>query len=1055
MTKTPDKIKRLARFVAMILLCLAFPVAAQAQTLVNVSGVVTDENNEPLIGATVMVKGSTTGTSTDMDGKYSIKAPDNATLLFSYVGYTPINEKLNGRTTLNVSMAPDSQVMDELVVVGYGTQRRGSVTGAVASVKGSEMLKTNNENPQNMLTGRIPGLRVWQKSSEPGTYQNNMDIRGMGAPLVVIDGIPRTVEDFQRLNANDIQDVSVLKDASAAIYGVRAANGVLLVTTKEGSKSKINVSYSGSYTIQVPNKMPKLASAYDAMTIYNEQKWNNINGGSIGFSEADFAALADGTRRTSNWNDLIIAKTAPQTQHDVSISGGNERVQFYTSFGYFYQQGIFKSGDLNYDKFNVRANITAQIVRGLKFYANLAGMADKRNAPYESSVDIIRNLWKQGVLYPAYADPDNTMLNYEGLDLEQNTVAMMTSDISGHRKYRQKTFESSAYLNFDFGEYIRPLQGLQAKALISYDYRVDNNEIYRKEYYQYAYDPLTDSYTQKIYNNSSPSNLRREFYSKSQLLGQFILNYNREFAEKHDVGATLGWEWQKRTGDNFYAVRDLAFANPYLLVGLTEGQIGAMNGGDNDLYEIANQALIGRINYSFDDRYLIEAQFRYDGSSKFAKGHQWGFFPSVSAGWRISSEPFFADAAAKAHIDNLKIRASYGELGDDGSLEYDWAMGYRYPAGIPADNGNYNGYSPGYVFNGQYISAASPLALPNTNITWYKSKTFDIGVDFDMHNGIFGFSFDYFHRHRSGLFARNEGGLPTVVGATAPRENLNSDSHLGMELELRHHNKVGNVTYDLRGMVTITRNKYLHASEKGPYANSYDRWRHDNLNNRYQGVQFGYTGDGRYESWNDIWNYTGYQEKDVLPGDYKYEDWNGDGEINGEDEHPFAYDQTPWMNYSLNASLAWNGLDFSMLWQGSALGSMEYKEPLYSIWGDMGGGILQQYTDRWHPVNATDDPYDPATQWVSGYYGYTGHYPRANSSFNRVSTDYLRLKSIELGYTLPEKWTRQCRIRIYFNAYNLLTFTKVKFVDPEHPDDDLGRMYPLNKTFTFGLNFSF
>lgn len=1053
--KTPGSLTRFIASIAIAFMTVLFPEGVLAQNMVTVTGQVTDEQNEPLIGATVMVKGSSIGTSTDIDGNYSLQAPSNAVLIFSYVGYGSLEEKLNGRNVLNVVMTTDIKLMDELVVVGYGTQRRGSVTGAVASVKGSEMLKTKSENPQNMLTGRVPGLRVWQKSSEPGTYSNNMDVRGLGAPLVVIDGVPRTVEDFQRLNATDIQDVSVLKDASAAIYGVRAANGVLLVTTKGGTAGKVNVNYSGSYTIQKPNKMPELASAYDAMTIYNEQKWNNINGGSVGFSEADFAALANGTRRISDWNDLVFSKTAPQTQHDVSISGGNERNQFYVSFGYFYQEGIFKSGDLNYDKFNLRGNITSEIVKGLKFYGNVAGMADSRNTPYNSSVDIIRNYWKQGVLFPAYADPANTMLNYEGLDLEQNTVAMMTSDISGHRKYRQKTFESSAYLNFDFGAYIPALQGLEAKALVSYDYRMDDNEVYRKEYYQYAYDPLTDSYNQKIYNSSSPSNLRREYYSKQQFLTQFLLNYNREFNDLHNVGATFGWESQRRSGDNFYAVRDLAFSKPYLLVGVTEGQIGAMAGGDNDLYEIANQALIGRLNYSFADRYLLEAQFRYDGSSKFAKGHQWGFFPSVSAGWRISEEPFFRNTSALDFINNLKVRASYGVLGDDGSLEYDWAMGFKYPAGNPADNGNYNGYSPGYIFNGQYISAVSPLALPNQGITWFKSKTFDIGVDFDMSNRLFGFSFDYFHRKRSGLFARNNGDLPTVVGATAPRENLDSDSHMGMELELRHFNRIGEVSYNITGMVTITRNKYLHASEKGPWANSYDRWKNDNLNNRYQGVQFGYTGDGRYTNWNDIWNYAGYQEKDVLPGDYKYEDWNGDGEINSLDEHPFAFDQTPWMNYSLNVALNWRDFDFSMLWQGSALGSMEYKEPLYSIWGDMGGGILEQYTDRWHPVDPKADPYDPATEWVSGYYAYTGRYPKGNSSFNRVSTDYLRLKSIELGYTLPKSITRQTSIRVYFNAYNLLTFSKVKFVDPEHPDDELGRMYPLNKTFTFGLTFSY
>lgn len=1040
----------------LALIMALIPTEVLAQKTILVQGTVTDEENEPVVGATVLVKNSSTGVSTDLDGHYQLNAPADGTLLFSYIGLEGVEEKINGRTTVDVVMKNSSLMMDEVVVVGYGVQRRGSVTGAVSGIKGSDMIQTKNENPQNMLTGRIPGVRVWQKSSEPGTYNNNFDIRGLGAPLVVIDGVPRTVEEFQRLNANDIEDISVLKDASAAIYGVRAANGVLLVTTKSGSVGKTSVTYSGSYTIQKPSSMPQLADAFDAMTISNEMSMNNINGGSIVYTENDFEAFRTGRRRITDWNNLIFSKTAPQTQHDISISGGNERTQYYVSFGYFYQEGLFKSGDLNYNKFNLRSNISTKILRGLKFDANLAGVADERHTPYTSSVDIIRNYWKQGVLFPAYADPENTMLNYDGLDLEQNTVAMMTSDVSGHRKYKQKYFESSATLTLDFGEYIPVLKGLTGRAMVSFDYRQDNNEIYRKEYYQYAYNEATDSYTQKVFNESSPSNMRREFYDKQQVLTQFTLNYNNTFESVHHVGALLGWETQSRNGDNFYAYRDLAFSMPYLLVGVDDGQVGGMNSGNNDVYHYTNEALIGRVNYSFADRYLFEAQFRYDGSSKFAKGHQWGFFPSVSAGWRVSEEPFFRNIDWLDFVNQFKIRASYGVLGDDGSLEYDWAMGYKYPAtsGNMA-NGDYNQYSPGFIFNNEFILGASPLALPNANITWYKSKTFDIGFDFSTRNGIFGASFDYFNRHRDGLFARRSGDLPTVVGSSAPRENLDSDRQIGLELELTHRYRIGNVNYNLRGIVTVTRNKYLTASEKGPWANSYDRWRNDNLNNRYQGVQFGYTKDGRFENWNDIWYYDKYHERDVLPGDFKYEDWNGDGEISGLDEHPFAFDQTPWMNYSLNIGLDWKDFDFNALLQGSALGSMEYKEPLYSIWGTNGGGILEQYTDRWHPVVAGADPYDPATEWVSGYYAFSGRYARGNSAYNRVKTDYLRLKSIELGYTLPKKLTRDVTLRVYFNAYNVLTFTKVKFVDPEHPDSDLGRLYPLNKTYTFGLNVSF
>ncbi|MGM9748125.1 MAG: SusC/RagA family TonB-linked outer membrane protein, partial [Candidatus Cryptobacteroides sp.] len=460
-------------------------------------------------------------------------------------------------------------------------------------------------------------------------------------------------------------------------------------------------------------------------------------------------------------------------------------------------------------------------------------------------------------------------------------------------------------------------------------------------------------------------------------------------------------------------------------------------------------------NYGYDDRYLIEAQFRYDGSSKFAPGHQWGFFPSVSAGWRISEEPFFKDSALN-FINQLKIRASYGIMGDDDGVNYEWMTGYTYLGGDENGNGYYTGYAPGYIFDGKFIYGVSPQPLPNVNISWYTAKTFNVGLDFEAWNGMLGLSADYFQRTRSGLFAQNTNSLPTVVGADPAMENLESDRHFGLELELSHRNKVGDFAYQIKGMMTITRQKFLKSVRKGNYGSSYDQWRNDNLNNRYQGVQFGYEGVGRFESWDDIWNYDGYVENNTLPGDYIYLDWNGDGEINSLDEHPYAFDQTPWMNYSLSFDFTWKNLDFSMLFQGSALGSMSYQEPLYAIWGQNGGGCLEQFMDRWHPAGEWTDPYDQSLEWISGYYALTGHSPMGNSSFNRVSTAFLRLKSIEIGYTIPKfKKAKNFGLRIFANAYNPLTITGVKFVDPEHPDSDLGRLYPLNKTYTLGLNLSF
>jgi TonB-linked SusC/RagA family outer membrane protein len=548
-------------------------------------------------------------------------------------------------------------------------------------------------------------------------------------------------------------------------------------------------------------------------------------------------------------------------------------------------------------------------------------------------------------------------------------------------------------------------------------------------------------------------------YDRYQTLNQIMLSYNRDFGA-HKINALAGWETQHKEADNFYAQRDLAFAMKYLFAGIDENQKAVTDPGG--VWEDANAALIGRLNYAYADRYIAEAQFRYDGSSKFMKGHQWGFFPSGSLGWRISEEPLFKSISALDFVNQLKVRASYGVLGDDGASAYQWANGYTYPAGGEGDQnkGWYNGYVPGWVFDGEFVYGAAAMSIPNENITWFTSHTFDLGVDFEAWKGLFGFAFDWFSRRREGRLVIPSSEIPTVLGSGVSEQNLNSDRHFGIDLELSHKNTIAGFTYKVKAIGTITRNMYLTAVQNGPYANSYDKWRHDNLNNRYQGVQFGYEGAGRYTGWDDIRSYSVYHDNGTLPGDYKYLDWNGDGEINGLDEHPYAYDQTPWMNYSLNFEAAYKGFDLNILFQGSALGSMEYKEPLYSIWGSYGGGALEQYLDRWHPVtqNAWDyfDPYDPSLQWESGYYGLTGHNPVSNSDFNRVSTSYLRLKSVELGYTLPKFGAAQnVNVRFFANAYNLFTITGVKFVDPEHPEDALGRLYPLNKTYTLGLTLSF
>lgn len=1050
----------LTRIIAVIAF-FAAPLVTFAQENITVSGTVTDDTGVPVIGASVMVTGSITGVPTDLDGRYTIEVPSDAVLEFSSVGLTTAVVPVNGRSVINVVLHTDNTFLESVIVVGYGTQKKGSITGAVSAVNNDDIIKTKSENVQNMLTGRIAGLRVTQNTAEPGSYNNNMDIRGLGSPLVIIDGVPRDVADLQRLNAADIENISVLKDASAAIYGVRGGNGVVLVTTRKGEEGKAKVSYNGSFTFQTPSKMPAVSDAATSMLLYNESSMNTLHNGTLLFSDELISRYLSGELTGEDWNSVIIADWSPQTQHDLSISGGTEKVRYYISMGYIFQDSFFKSGDLNYNKYNLRSNISAEIARGLNLELNIAGMLDQQNNPYFSAVDIIREYWRQGPLAAAYIDDAQTMFNGQGILESRNPAAMMTSDASGYRKYDKKTFQTSATLSYDFGTITDILQGLKIQGMFSYDYRLDDNEIFRKEFSVYVLDGTSEnSYVAQAYP-AHTNQLQREHYTKQQTLWNVMLNYDRRFG-KHQVGGLIGYEAQVRKGDNFYAYGDLALGSATLTALNGSNQVVGLDTGLSNLYNIAYQSLIGRVNYNFDDRYLIEGQFRYDGSSKFAPGHQWGFFPSVSGAWRISEEPFFKNSVLGRVINQLKLRVSYGTMGDDNAdgFNYQWVSGYTYNGGETSSNGWYNAYAPGYIFGGTWVYGATPQALPNEDITWLTMNTFNAGIDFEAWNGKLGASFDFYRRVRKGLMASSATELPTVVGAEAPWRNANSDCHFGLELELSHRNRVGEFSYEIKGITTITRQRVIENVSVGTFGNRYDYWRNNNLTGRNQGVQFGYEGAGRYTSWEDIWSYLIYKDNNILPGDYKYVDWNGDGEISSLDEHPFAFDQTPWMNFSLDFRFNWRSLDFSMLLQGTALGSYLYEEALYNIWGSSSGagGVLEQYQDRWHPANGSYDIYDPTLVWVSGYYAYTGHYPLSNSDFNRVSTAYLRLKSIEIGYTLPKFRTSALKdfgVRIYFNAYNPLTITKLKFVDPEHTSDSLGRMYPLNKTYTLGLNLSF
>ena len=1012
----------------------------------TIRGTVTDgESGEGLPGVNVLVKETANGTVTGVDGSYRLSVPDDAdTLVFSSVGYASQEVTIGNQTVIDVALATDVQSLSEVIVVGYGTQDKATLTGAVSSIKSADIVTTKNENVQNMLTGKIPGVRVSQRTAEPGSFNNSFDIRGMGSPLVIIDGIPRTNADFQRLDPNNIDNVSVLKDASAAIYGVRAANGVVLVTTKKGTNNKVALSYSGSFTWQIPSGLPATVNAMEYMTLRNERAMHDINGGSPIFNEQQFEDYRTGKLQSTDWYPLVFSAYAPQTMHNLSATGGNEKTTYYVGLGYSYQEGFFKSRDLNYTKYNIRSNISTRITDQLTLDLNLGLIMDEQDRPYQDSWWVIRGFWRQGAHIPAYANNDPSK-PFHGLIEGDNPISFMNKDIVGYREFNKKWIQTSASLKYD----VPGVEGLYLQGLFSYDYNVESNNIFQREYKQYQYDEASDTYA--TFTRQSPNRIRREAYFRDQTLARASANYETDFGQ-HQVSGIVLAEAQKRQSDNFLAQRDLLLQRPYLFAGISEGQLSSMNSDSLSLYENANLALAGRFNYTYDSRYLAEILFRYDGSSKFGEGSQWGFFPAASVGWRISEENFVKNAPGLSFIDQLKVRASYGKTGDDGASSYQFISGYNYPSAT--DRRNFTG---GYVFDGNFNASVDHKGIPNPLITWYTSRTLDIGIDFIGWNGLFGITADYFSRNREGLLGKRSGGIPTVVGAGLPQENLNGDRTYGFDFELSHRNNIGKLYYGVRGLYSLARVKRLHV-ERRPIGSSWNNWKNDQ-NNRLQGVHSGLQGEGQFQTWEDIWASPTYIGRGTIIGDYQYEDWNGDGEINDNDVHPIRYDQDPWMNFSLIFDASYRGFDLNLLLQGAAMSSLVYGEQLREpMWGSGNSGAMVQFMDRWHPADPNADPYDPATEWVPGHYAYTGTLPDVNSTFNTEDGAYLRLKSIELGYSVPSAITQRIGVadlRIYANTYNLFTITKVNYVDPEHPNDTYGYLYPLNKSITAGVNINF
>lgn len=1030
----------IALLACIIAIVISFPVLSQ--TTKSVTGTVLDEKGNILSGVSVLIKGSKNGTSTDEAGKFTINVKPGDVLIFSMTSYSAVDINVNTQTNISVRMTPSLSSLGEVVVVGYGTQKKAALTSAVSSIKGSDIVTTKNENVLNSLAGKVPGLRIVQNSSEPGDFSNNFDIRGMGSPLLVVDGVPRT--DITRIDPNDIESFSILKDGSAAIYGVRAANGVILITTKRGKKGTMELNYSGSYGWQVPIKFPQSVNAVDWMTLVNEKSMHNANGGIITYDSAAIAPYLNGTKQSTNWFDAVMRKSAPQTQHNISASGGSDRINYYASLGYTGQQGMFKSGDLNYKRYNIRSNVSAKITSNLTVDLNLNAIMDQKNQPYQAAWYIFRSLWFEPAIQPVYLNNDTNYPNV-GQAGVMNPLIMSQADNSGYITFNNKWFQSSVAATYN----IPRVPGLNIKGLYSYDYSTNDNKKFNKAFNTYTYNASTKTYTAVL--NSSPSTIRREFYEFPKDLAQLSINYTHSFLGKNNVSALLLYETSKQQGDNLYAQRELSIPLDQLFAGNTTNQVGSMDGGSAKSYTYVYKSWVGRVAYDFRQKYFAQFSFREDASSKFRGAQKWGFFPEGELGWRISEENFWKNSSILSNVSNLKVRATYGETGDDNNANaYQFLQGYTYPSG-------------GYVFGNDYISGVANKGIPNPGMSWYTAKTFDAGLDAEVLKGLVNFTIDYFVRNRSGIPSTQLNSLADVVGVALPQQNLNGDRTKGFDFEIGHKNRIGKLGYNVRATFGYSRtmNTTIIMAKAG---NSYLNWK-NNTANRWNDIFTGYGSNGQFQSYNEIEYSDIFIPRNIVVGDYRYEDWNGDGQIGVDDSHPIATKGMPLITYGVIIGVAYKGIDLNMVFQGAGKVNTSYTEQLTTpLWS--GGSALSQFMDRWHPADPKADPYDPNTKWVPGYYAYTGSVPFNNTLSNLHSSAYCRLKSLEIGYTIPAEILQHVGIknlRVFANGYNLLTFTRLKFLDPEHPSDisaigtgsNYGYLYPLDRIYSVGLNVKF
>lgn len=1073
-------LKTKARFLIMWAIILLVPAAVIASEGIIqpeprvITGKVTDEKGIPLIGVSVTLVGSSKGVVTDVDGYYTIKdVPENATLRFTYIGFVDRNIKVPpAKTTLDVKLSENARDLNEVVVVAYGVQKKENLLSSVGVVEGDNLLKTTASTTSTALVGKVAGVNSRHFDGAPGSSAN-ISIRNLGAPLYIVDGIIKEAGEFNNLDMNDIESISIVKDGSAAIYGVKAANGVVIVKTKRGAKGKFSVNVNFKYGWQSWAKYPEMGNAFDVAQAEYERQ---VNSGTK-FSAEDITKYRD---QLSKWKTgyynpeagedyrgydwtKFARKGVPIMQYNINASGGSDRINYYLSLSHVDQDAVFK--DFNFSRNNFQANIEAKVTDKLKIGMITNGRIEKRDNPgLESDDDYFYMRWGMIANDPRYRPFANDNPKYPALLPYFGGAMNLAAKTKGYAGFYEDIWR--VFQGNWFAEWETPLQGLRAKFMYSYFYATKERNAFQKAYDLYTYDPSADSY--KVAQRNEDSWMQRGSDGSEDHAYQFTIDYDRTFKDTHHVMATFGMEAYNRKSQGLLIAQN-PVENNFIPV-LTDNR--DLVAYINDTYgEVSTAGFIGRLNYDYKGKYLAELSARYDGSWRFPKDNRWGFFPSVSLGWRISEEDFFKNSQMKNWFNNLKIRANYGEMGDDnvpGYGDFAYLGGYTFNQGSALLTRD-----PAAGADNSFIKGSASRGTPVTTVSWLTAKMLNVGFEAYFLKNRLSLEFDLFQRRRSGLLANQPFVMPAEVSVGVPPKNLNTDMTSGMDATMRWRDQQGDFNYSVGVNMSLARLKNEKVANEYSY-NSYDRylWAKNSrwANAGGKAGTWCYQVTGQFSSQEEIDSYPvdldGMGNTTLLPGDYEFKDWNKDGKIDDYDLRPLGYGtDLPYLNYGINLEAQWKGLDFTADFSGADMQTIVFNaDARWPLWDSNRNAYKYMFTDRWHH----EDIFDPASPWVPGNRPALRLNPdengcgpyRIGSGALLYNVRYIRLKNIEIGYTFPKKWLEKVKIqnlRIFVNGSNLLTFDNLKNrgnLDPEQGADS-GLNYPIHKIYTIGANFTF